>query len=201
MISFSRIEANIPQVTAVLVLVIAICAFCLSFYNLQLQATEAGINPWLSWMWPVCLDCLLIAGSLMVLRSSLRGDSAYVGWSVLLVFTGISTGFNVIHSPADIISRLAHAVPPVSLCVSIELLMLCIKSDLQQPAPSTPVESMQQKQHVTKPSRSSIPGLILEHYAKYPDTSITEAAAVLGLHRSTISRHLKSINASLQEDT
>lgn len=40
--------------------------------NLQAGAVKAGITPLLTWAWPVCVDALLIAGSLMILRSDLN---------------------------------------------------------------------------------------------------------------------------------
>lgn len=127
-----NIENMIPNLTGVAVLVIAVSAFALSFFNLQATAVEAGINIWLSWLWPICIDMLLISGSLMVLRSSLRDESTQVGWSVLMAFTLVSMGFNIIHSPPDWVSQAAHAIPPVALCISIELLMMCIRSDLSR---------------------------------------------------------------------
>lgn len=133
MIPVHRLEQSIPDFTGMAVLIIAVSAFALSFFNLQAAALQAGISPWLSWLWPVCIDALLIAGSLMILRSSLRNESAMIGWSVLISFTAVSTAFNVIHSPEGMISRAAHAIPPVALCVSIELLMMTIRSDLMTP--------------------------------------------------------------------
>lgn len=131
MIPFHRIEQSIPDLTALVVIITTMSAFALSFCNLQAAAIEAGINPWLSWLWPVCIDAVLIGGSLMILRSSLKNESSIVGWSVLLSFTCISTTFNVFYSPDDIFSRAAHALPPVALCVSVELLMIIIRSDLK----------------------------------------------------------------------
>jgi hypothetical protein len=133
----SRVEQSIPDATAGLVAIIACSSFLLSFVNLQAVAMEAGISPWLSWLWPLCIDALLVSGSLMILRSSLRGESAVTGWGVLLSFTAISTAFNMIHSPANFVDQAAHAIPPLALCVSIELLMIIIRSDLrsQESAP------------------------------------------------------------------
>ncbi len=219
MISLQRIEQQIPALTAGLVVIIAGSAFCLSFYNLQLQAIESGINLWLSWLWPLCLDALLVAGSLMVLRSSLRGEPALVGWSVLLAFTGISTFFNVIHSPEDIISRLAHAVPPVALCVSIEILMLCIKSDLQQQvdgsssaqsesidpdnvnSSSRTVSDTAQRPdpHLIKRSRRTADAnakMVYDYFLKHNGATLTVAAKDLGLSRGTVRRHLNSMSTA-----
>lgn len=139
MIPLKRVERAIPDLIFLVVIITTISSFVLSFVNLQAAAIESGINAWLSFLWPVCIDAVLIAGSLMILRSSLRNESPVVGWLVLLGFTLVSTWFNILHSPEEITSRLAHAVPPVSLCVSIEILMLIIRSDLQRP-PTTPLQ-------------------------------------------------------------
>ena len=169
MIPLHRLEQSIPDLTGLAVLIIAGCAFALSFFNLQAAALEAGISPWLSWLWPVVVDCLLIVGSLFLLRSNLRNESPWVGWMVLLSFTLVSTIFNVLHSPADVISQAAHAVPPVALCVSIELLMMCIKSDLK-------VQPEQPEQPMSTPAPMSTPDKIVQYFKEQPMSSHAQAA-------------------------
>ena len=186
MIPLHRLEQSIPDLTGLAVLIIAGCAFALSFFNLQAAALEAGISPWLSWLWPLTVDALLIAGSLMILRSNLRNESPWVGWMVLLSFTLVSTIFNVLHSPADVISQAAHAVPPVALCVSIELLMMCIKSDLK-------VQPVQPEQPMSTPAPMSTPDKIVQYFKEHPMSSHAQAAEALGLSRSTVSRHMKNL--------
>lgn len=200
MIPVKKIEQSIPDVTACAVLVIATSAFLLSFANLQAAAQEAGISPFLSWLWPLCVDALLIAGSLMILRSNLRNESPSIGWFVLIAFTGVSTVFNVIHSPDGIMSRLSHAVPPIALCISVELLMMCLRSDIvttdtpeeEQETPCT--ESVQQE--CNTPALNETAQLIVQHFHEHPESSIKEASELLGLHRTTISRHLKTLSAA-----
>ena len=125
-----RFERNIPNLTGLVVLTTATAAFLLSFLNLRSVAIESGFDSTLAFLWPVCVDALLVGGSLMILRSSLRGEPAWLGWVVLIAFTGISTAFNISHSPDTFSAQAAHAVPPLALCISIELLMRCIRSDL-----------------------------------------------------------------------
>lgn len=124
------VERLIPDLTGILVIVITVSSFVLSFCNLQATAIQSGINPWLSWMFPICVDCLLIAGSMMILRENLRGGDTRIGWGVLVAFTGVSIVFNVSQSPSDAISIAVHLVTPVSLCVSVELLMIILKGDI-----------------------------------------------------------------------
>lgn len=215
MIPIRKIEQCIPDMTGCAVLIIAACSFLLSFFNLQAAALEAGITPWLSWLWPVCVDALLIAGSLMILRSSIKGESPLVGWSVLLVFTGVSTLFNVLHSPDRLTAQAAHAVPPIALCVSIELFMMTIKSDLvsvsdqggvqadRHPWPEDRPHDHPDDQGIATPDQGSERGdghvysqvhnarKVAEYFTSNPDSSVSEAARALGVSRSTIRRYAR----------
>ncbi len=116
----------------IIVSIIIASAFALSFNNLNETALEAGIPAMLSPLWPLSLDLFLLAGSIYILRANLTDESSTPGWTVLMVFTAVSTAFNVAHSPDGILSRSAHAVPPIALCVSLELLMMILRSDLQR---------------------------------------------------------------------
>lgn len=215
MIPVHHLERMIPDLTGCAVVIIAGCSFILSFFNLKAVAIEAGIDPLLSGLWPVCVDALLCAGSLMILRSSIRGDSALAGWLVLIIFTGVSTTFNVLHSPDGWINQAAHAIPPVSLCVSVELLMMCIKSDLteqhaqddQTPCTSdvhcvqvecTPEPDIVQveEQQITTPEPMNTAEMIKQHFTEHPESSISSAARTIGVSRTTISRHLNALTAA-----
>ena len=150
-------------------------AFVLSYANLVETAIEAGISPLLAPMWPVCLDAFLLAGSLFILRANLLGETPLPGWAVLLVFTGVSTAFNVYHSPTDFAARAAHAVPPIALCVSLELLMMILKSDLTretkveevsiEPSPNT-IEVVEEPEEVEK---------VRLYFELNPGTSVNKA--------------------------
>ena len=143
-------------------------AFVLSYANLVETAIEAGISPLLAPMWPVCLDAFLLAGSLFILRANLLGETPTPGWAVLLVFTGVSTAFNVYHSPENLVARAAHAVPPIALCVSLELLMMILKSDLtrETKADEPTVEPVKEPEEVEKVRR---------YFELNPGTSVNKA--------------------------
>ena len=204
MIPLHQIEKMIPDLAGAAVLIIATSSFILSFFNLQAAAIEAGINPWLSWLWPVCIDALLIAGSLMILRSNLRNESPLIGWSVLLTFTVVSTAFNTIHSPAGLTAQAAHGIPPIALCVSIELLMLCIRSDLSgqpdQGGEHQCTDNMVTDQAPVQPvSTFDSPDtreMILTHFSEHPTSTHAAAARSLGISRSTVTRHMRALSAA-----
>ena len=143
-------------------------AFVLSYANLVETAIEAGISPLLAPMWPVCLDAFLLAGSLFILRANLLGETPTPGWAVLLVFTGVSTAFNVYHSPENFVARAAHAVPPIALCVSLELLMMILKSDLtrETKVDEPTIEPVEEPEEVEKVRR---------YFESNPGTSVNKA--------------------------
>jgi hypothetical protein len=194
----TRIERLIPDATGCLAILIMACAFLLSFANLQAGAVQAGISPFLSWAWPVCIDALLIAGSLMILRSSLRHESTRFGWLVVVTFTGVSIGFNIAHSPEDFISRAAHAVPPITLMVSIEMFTMIIRSGLK-------VEHGTSVSHVTSPETDvTIPDVtvpkrkvtdeeVLQFFAGNTEATFIDAAEALQVTRQTISRNVSRL--------
>jgi hypothetical protein len=194
-----RIEGLIPDATGVLSVIIMCCAFLLSFANLQAVAIEAGIFSWLSWAWPVCIDALLIAGSLMILRSSLRQESTRFGWFVVIVFTGVSIAFNIVHSSGDIVSQAAHAVPPVTLMVSIEMFTKIVRSDLNQAADGTSNEHVTSGhvlvQDVTLPDqkRKVTDEAVLQFFSSNSQASYIEAAESLQVARQTISRKVSRL--------
>lgn len=196
----TRLERLIPDATGIIAVIIMVCAFMLSFANLQAGAVQAGISPWLSWAWPVCIDALLIAGSLMILRSSLRQESTRFGWVVVIVFTVVSVAFNIAHSPEDLTSRAAHAVPPVTLMVRSDLDRGCVRLPVtRSPEPvSSPV-------HVTPgpdvtspdgtvpdvtPKRKITDAEVLQFFEQNPQASYVDAAEVFQVTRQTISRNV-----------
>lgn len=204
MIPFHRVEQLIPDLIFLVVITTTISSFALSFVNLQAAAIQAGINTWLSFLWPVCIDAVLIAGSLMILRASLRNESPVVGWLVLLGFTATSAGFNILHSPEEIMSRLAHAVPPISLCVSIEILMLIIRSDLKRSIPEpVPIKNVHHSVEVQPdpdpvreqildleedtPARSSVSDEeIIQTYMNNPGATYAELGEMVGMSKSGV---------------
>ena len=62
----------ISSFAAFLVAFLAIGAFTLSYTSLQHLARVHGIDPGLTWLWPLLLDFAMIVFSLAVLRANLR---------------------------------------------------------------------------------------------------------------------------------
>lgn len=89
---------------------------------------------------PGSIHCLPGVGRYVSMPSSSPGHSWSSGEIVqghprrsvgnLITFTGISTAFNIAHSSTGFLYQASHAFLPISLCVSVKLLMSIIWSDL-----------------------------------------------------------------------
>ncbi len=173
---------------AIIVAIILVSSFALSYSNLRETAIEAGIDPFLAPLWPVCLDCFLVLASLFILRANLAVENPKPGWCVLLVFTTISTIFNVIHSPENLLAQSAHAIPPIALCVSLELLMMILKSDLSlettQPKDDSP-RTKSKKSKLKNENTDRIQNYFLEH----PNASINAARKALSVSWHSVKKY------------
>ncbi|MDD1730243.1 MAG: DUF2637 domain-containing protein [Methanospirillum sp.] len=201
-----QIERWIPNLTGVLTIVVLLCSFILSFSNLRYAAELSRIDPVLTWAWPVCIDSLLVSGSLLILRNSLRQESTRFGWIVLSVFTLVSILFNVAVSPNNLLSQASHAIPPITLMVSVEILLSIVRSDLS-PKGNTPVtypDVTSERGDVTPPvtvlhqgaGKGVTADQVLQFFRENPSASFVTAAANLNIARQTVSRHV----ARLLED-
>lgn len=197
----------ILYIFGVIVTVIIISAFILSFTNLNAAAIEAGIPPSLSWLFPLNLDLFLVAASLFILYGNLSNESTRLGWGVLIIFTGVSTAFNMAHSPIDSMSRLSHAVSPIALCISMELLMLIlhytIKSGKMEP-PIIPVSDhvvdipdikMEIPDEIPIPVKKSTKGeMIIQFFTDNPDSTVEDCYNQFGFSRTTIIKYRNQID-------
>lgn len=207
-------ERWIPDLTGLLTGIVLLCSFILSFSNLRYAAEISQIDPVLTWAWPLCIDSLLVSGSLLILRNSIRRESTRFGWLVLSVFTGISIAFNVAVSPSNLLSQASHAVPPITLMVSIEILMSIVRSDL---AGRTSEETGKENSDpcnvtslvtppVTMLHREPSPGVtseqVLQFYRTHPDATFVTASSHLNIARQTVSRHITRLleDGKIQKD-
>jgi len=174
----------IQFIFALLFCIITISAFALSYVNLTAAALQAGIPDYLAWMWPLCLDAFIVMGSIFILQANLKNEPSWQGWIVLLCFTVISTTFNIAHSPVDPFSRAAHALPPIALCASLELLMIRIKRDLlKTPSHS---EGIEDTQSVSDPISLEKVQKVKEWLTVNPGGTNEQARKALGLGWSTV---------------
>lgn len=119
-----------PGITAGVV--IGLIAFVLSFDALRLVFVACGINPWLSWGGPVCVDgtILLCTWATWGFRKGRIRGGAYP-WVGLIAFSLFSIAGNALHAVLntgyDLPAWVAPAVmsiPPVALLYSTHLIVI-----------------------------------------------------------------------------
>lgn len=215
-----RFESKIPDLVLFLVITVAAGSFLLSYVALMEAATRAGIPSFLAPAFPLTVDAFLAIGTLTILRNSLRKEGTLKGWAVLVSFTLVSIGLNVAVGEYTPLSVVCHALPPAALAISLELFTGFISSDLTRkpvilhhdapvhdPVPADvppvqvaepePIPTLQEEQ----PDEPCTPiGVqvvsddeIIEVFNTSPGISYTQAAVILEVSRSTVSRRVKSL--------
>ncbi|MGH8918284.1 MAG: DUF2637 domain-containing protein [Actinomycetes bacterium] len=117
------VSAAVRITTVVAVVVVALVAAIVSYAHMQEVAERAG-ERWRSWMVPLSVDGLIVAGSMVLLvrrRAGLAGG--WLAWAALLGGVGASLGCNVAAAEATTIARLIAAWPPLAFAAAFELLL------------------------------------------------------------------------------
>ena len=112
--------------------VIGVIAFVLSFDALRLVFVSCGINPWLSWGGPVCVDgtILLCTWATWGFRKAhIRG--AWYPWLGLVLFSGFSIAGNALHAVLSTgvtlpawVPPLIMSIPPIALLYATHLIVI-----------------------------------------------------------------------------
>ena len=181
-VTMSYLTRSLPVIISALVMIIAGSSFVLSYVNLRDIAIQAGIPEHLAFMWPLCLDAFLILSSIYILKADTSGESTLIGWIILITFTSISVIFNM-QGSTTIISMAIHAIPPISLCVSLELLMQMIRS-IDNDVPAVIISDHPE----TNGDR------IKQYLINNPGKTIRDAASDLSCSPATVSKYKRQLH-------
>lgn len=100
--------------------VIALSSAALSAIGLHTVGVDAGFQPALAWLLPVCIDGLVLAGTLSGLHGILSRTGSGYGWVLVLVGTFASVIGNVATAEGGMFAKGVHAVPPLAYALSVE---------------------------------------------------------------------------------
>ncbi len=124
--------------TSILVGLLAIGAFSLSYDALQGIATAAGIEGWKSYVWPFLIDFALIVFSLAVVRNERLREKVEWPWILVGFFTFATIVFNVLHSltindeTQKYLSPIMAAIAPVAFVLAFETLMSQLRQHISR---------------------------------------------------------------------
>lgn len=156
----TKADKIIYSVAFATTLLLAVCAFALSYNALHELALVSGVPYTLSFVFPIVVDGLLISGSLQILYSSLRGERSWGG--VVLVLLGViaSVAGNIVVSPPTLTARVVHGVSPVVLFLSLEALTSIMRKrirEAKEKKDAKTVEKLVQEEKVYVPKVATVP--------------------------------------------
>lgn len=122
----------ISFVTGLLILLIAIGSFALSYNNLHQTALSYGVDSGLAIIWPLLIDFALIVFSLAVVRASLYSERTWWPWLLVALYTVGTLSFNILHAPDNLTAQVVAVVAPLSLFLSFETLMAMLKNGVKR---------------------------------------------------------------------
>lgn len=146
----------------VLAVFLAFCAFCISFDALRAVSLASGVNPWLSWMFPLIIDgsTLMFTWATWAFRT--RAMRTWYPWMMLVMFSLFSLAGNALHAhavPVDGVTlpswapAIVMTMPPVALLAATHMLVMAAadtydrrlaeeaEETVPEPEPETPEET------------------------------------------------------------
>src|SRR2546430_2103762 len=124
------------RIAAVATAVVALGSAVLSWDALRWGAGQLGVDPALTWLFPLVLDGTIVVGTAaaLALRSARLRIRAYV-WAQLGAAIGASVIGNAAHAAGGSpLHQVGSALPAVALAASLHLLLVLVRE--QRPAPA-----------------------------------------------------------------
>lgn len=122
----------IAWLTSLLVLIVAIISFTLSYHALYGMAAANGLSGYLPYLWPLLIDFGLVVFSLCVVTAHLYSESTWRQWLLVGLSTIATCTYNYLHAPDNLIAQSIAVIPPVMLFFSFELLMMQLKNSIKR---------------------------------------------------------------------
>jgi len=139
---------KIADIITVVLCIIAISSFSISYYSLYQMAVNHGIHSLIAWLWPLGLDAFMIASCLAVIRFKTLKESTIYPWILVAVTTIASIGFNVasVWHTQNPLTMLIYGFPPIVVFLSLEALILVIRVEQDHmPVRKTPARKPAKK--------------------------------------------------------
>lgn len=128
---------RVSWLAAILVGLLALLSFILSYSSLRDLALANGVGFWLSFIWPLLLDFSMVVCSVVILRASLRGDKARWPWVLTGTYTGLAVLGNILDVaslgiPPGVVQAGVKALAALTCFVTFELLMGMVHSEVKR---------------------------------------------------------------------
>lgn len=134
-----------------LTVAIALMAFILSFDALRTLAMACGVQPGLSWMFPLIIDAPVLAFTWATWVFKTRGLGQAYPWAMLLVFSAVSLVGNALHAHPvetnglllpDWGASLLMTMPPVALLATSHMIVRAASRSFDMDGPEPAAEAV-----------------------------------------------------------
>lgn len=195
----------IAWLTSILVFLVALGSFVLSYNALYDVAIQNGIAPKLAFIWPLLVDFSLVVFSLAVVTAHLYSESTRKQWLLVAIYTIATVLFNCLHAPDNLLARVIATVPPVSLFFSFELLMQQLKNSIDRKQEQAIVAgydtALQQAQNGFADLMRQIEAVKAEHIAAIADKNnqLAEMQQQLDVARDPVAHRRNNVLSLIQQ--
>lgn len=122
----------ITGLNILLVILVAIGSFVLSYSALSDLASKNGFLEWRAYVLPLVIDVGMLAFGLAVVHAHLHGTNPLRRRALNLLYIIATVSFNIVHAPNNLLAQTLAALPPVTLFFTFEVLMAMIEHNIKQ---------------------------------------------------------------------
>jgi hypothetical protein len=187
------------RITAVLVGLLGIASFALSFEALRDLAVRSGMPSQSAWVFPLLVDGAAICFSLSAFRASAVGSESDRRWhfSLVVAISLCSVGFNIAHAEKGVVPSAIAAAPAILLFLAFESLLRQLGPE-RPVVPATPAKRKPQRKvlslarKVVLVAQDTEAGTKRARAEKLAGEGLSQAAVAreLGVSAATVSRWL-----------
>jgi hypothetical protein len=122
----------ITGTNVLLVILVAIGSFSLSYSALSDLASKNGFTDWRAYVLPLVIDIGMLAFGLAVVHAHLHSTNPLRRRGLNLLYTGVTVAYNLIHAPNNLTAQGLAVIPPLTLFFTFEVLMAMVEYNIKR---------------------------------------------------------------------
>lgn len=127
-----KLNRFITGANIILVILVAIGSFSLSYSALSDLASKNGFTQWRAYILPLVIDIGMLAFGLAVVHAHLHSTNPTRRRLLNLLYTGATVVFNIVHAPNNLLAQGLAIIPPLTLFFTFEVLMAMVEYNIKQ---------------------------------------------------------------------
>jgi len=164
----------ITGLNILLVILVAVGSFVLSYSALSDLASKNGFLDWRAYVLPLVIDVGMLAFGLAVVHAHLHSTNPLRRRGLNLAYIIATVTFNIVHAPNNLLAQSMAALPPVTLFFTFEVLMAMIEHNI--------------KQRIGKAALASHQAALLEAQRGFSEI-IAQIEAIKEQHKAELAEH------------